>query len=69
MKKPLLITIIVLVVILILPAFGFIGWFFKEKKPLDIIILDKSVHSLERQKHHLALPLFDCYNRGFKLLN
>lgn len=51
MKKPLLITIIVLIVILILPAAGFFGWFFKEKKPMDIVILDKTVHSLERVKH------------------
>lgn len=51
MKKPLLITIIVLVVLLILPAIGFFGWFFKEKKPMNIIILDKTVHSLDRLKH------------------
>lgn len=51
MKKPLLITIIVLIVILILPAIGFVGWFFKEKKPLDIVILDKTVHSLDRLNH------------------
>lgn len=54
MKKPLLITIIVLVVILILPAVGFFGWFFKEKKPLDIVILDKTVPSIDRL-HHRSL--------------
>ena len=51
MKKPLLITIIVLVVILLLPAIGFFGWFFKEKKPLDIVILDKTVPTLDRNNH------------------
>ena len=51
MKKPLLITIIVLLIIFILPITGFIGWVFKEKKPMDIVILDKTVHSLERVKH------------------
>jgi len=54
MKKPLLITIIVLVVIFLLPAVGFFGWFFKEKKPMDIVILDKTVHSLDRL-HHRSL--------------
>ena len=40
-----------LLVLLILPAVGFFGWFFKEKKPMNIIILDKTVHSLDRLKH------------------
>jgi hypothetical protein len=51
MKKPLLIVIIVLVVILALPAFSFIRWAFQEKKPLGIIILDKTVPTLERVNH------------------
>ncbi len=51
MKKSLIITLIILVIILILPAVGFFGWFFKEKKPLNIVILDKTVHSLDRVKH------------------
>lgn len=51
MKKPLIIFIIVLVVILILPAAGFFGWFFEEKKPMNIVILDKTVHSMDRVKH------------------
>jgi hypothetical protein len=51
MKKPLLIIIIVLVVILALPAFSFIRWAFQEKKPLGIIILDKTVPTLERINH------------------
>lgn len=51
MKKPLTILIIILIIILILPAVGFTGWYFKEKKPMDIVILDKTVHSLDRVKH------------------
>ncbi|MDZ7738704.1 MAG: hypothetical protein U5K32_06490 [Bacteroidales bacterium] len=51
MKKTLIILIIILVIILILPAIGFTGWYFKEKKPMDIVILDKTVHSLDRVKH------------------
>ncbi|MFN8239636.1 MAG: hypothetical protein U0X39_02665 [Bacteroidales bacterium] len=51
MKKPLLIVIIVVVVILIFPAIKFLGWSFREKKPLDIIILDKTVPSLDRLNH------------------
>jgi len=51
MKKPLLITVIVLIIILILPAVNFIRWSIQEKKPLDIVILDKTVPSLDRLKH------------------
>ncbi|MFZ0280968.1 MAG: hypothetical protein WAL29_04920 [Bacteroidales bacterium] len=51
MKKPLLITIIVLVLILILPVISFIRWSFQPKKPIDIVILDKTVPTLERLKH------------------
>jgi len=51
MKKTLIILIIILVIILILPAVGFFGWFFKEKKPIDVVILDKTVHTLDRVKH------------------
>jgi len=50
MKKPLLI-IIILVVILALPVINFIRWTFQEKKPMDIVILDKTVPSLERLMH------------------
>jgi len=51
MKKPLLIVIIILVVILALPVINLIRWTFQTKKPLDIIIVDKTVPSLEREKH------------------
>ncbi len=51
MKKPLLITIIVLVIILLLPFISLVRWYFQEKKPLDIVILDKTVPTLERLNH------------------
>lgn len=51
MKKPLLITIIVLVVLLALPAVNFIRWAFQEKKPINVVILDKTVPTLDRLGH------------------
>ncbi|HAM08885.1 MAG: hypothetical protein A2X04_13500 [Bacteroidetes bacterium GWF2_41_9] len=51
MKKSLLIVIIILAALLILPLINFIRWTFKEKKPMDIILVDKTVPALEREKH------------------
>jgi hypothetical protein len=51
MKKPLLITLIILAVLLLIPAVSFIRWAFQEKKPIDIVILDKSVPTLDRLGH------------------
>ncbi|MBP7731285.1 MAG: hypothetical protein KA114_06590 [Bacteroidales bacterium] len=51
MKKPLIIVIIILGLILILPAINFFRWAFQEKKPINIIILDKTVPTLERINH------------------
>jgi hypothetical protein len=51
MKKPLLIVIIILVVILFLPVISLISWTFQTKKPMDIVILDKTVPTLDREKH------------------
>jgi hypothetical protein len=51
MKKPLLIVIIILVVILALPVINLIRWTFQEKKPMDIIILDKTVPTMDREYH------------------
>lgn len=50
MKKPLIIAII-LVIILIVPFISFLCWSFQEKKPLDIVILNKTVPSPDRIKH------------------
>lgn len=51
MKKPLLITIIVILLILALPFIYHLLWYFQEKKPIDIVILDKTVPTLERVNH------------------
>ncbi|HEX2969253.1 MAG TPA: hypothetical protein VHO46_09110 [Bacteroidales bacterium] len=51
MKKTLLVVVIILAVILALPAFNLIQWFFQSKKTMDIILLDKTVPSVERENH------------------
>jgi hypothetical protein len=51
MKKNQLFAIIILAVILFLPAVNFIRWFIKSKKPLDIILIDKTVPTLGRENH------------------
>ena len=54
MKKPLKIVLIIVVVILALPVFNLVRWAFQTKKPMNIIILDKTVPTLERD-HHRSL--------------
>ena len=51
MKKPLIIIIAILAIILVLPVFNLIRWTFQTKKPLEVITVDKTVPSLEREKH------------------
>lgn len=51
MKRPLLITLLILAVLLLIPAVSFIRWAFQEKKPVDIVILDKTVPTLDRLGH------------------
>jgi len=51
MKKPLLIVIIILGVIIVLPVINLIRWTFQSKKPMDIILVDKTVPTLDREKH------------------
>jgi hypothetical protein len=51
MKKPLLITLIILAVLLLIPAVSLIRWAFQEKKPIDVVILDKTVPTLDRLGH------------------
>ncbi len=51
MKKPLIITTIILVLVLALPFINYLRWSFQEKKPMDIVILDKTVPTLERLNH------------------
>lgn len=51
MKKPLLIVIIILAVIIALPLISFLTWTFQTKKPMGIIIVDKTVPNFDRVKH------------------
>jgi hypothetical protein len=51
MKKPLLIVVIILAVILALPVINLLRWTFQAKKPMGIIIVDKTVPTLDRVKH------------------
>ena len=51
MKKTLLIVVIILAVIIALPVINLIRWGVQSKKPLDIIIVDKTVPTLEREHH------------------
>jgi hypothetical protein len=51
MKKTLLIIIAILAIILVLPVFNLIRWALQTKKPLEIITVDKTVPTLEREKH------------------
>jgi hypothetical protein len=54
MKKTLLIVFSILAVIIVLPVINLIQWNFQEKKPIDIILVDKTVPTLERD-HHKSL--------------
>lgn len=51
MKKPLLIIVIIVVVILALPVISLLRWTFQTKKPMGIVLVDKTVPTLERVKH------------------
>ena len=51
MKKTLLIVSIILAVIIALPVINLIRWNFQTKKPIDIILVDKTVPTLERDHH------------------
>ena len=51
MKKTLLIVVIILAVIIALPVINLIRWSLQSKKPLDIIIVDKTVPTLDREHH------------------
>lgn len=68
MKKPLLIITIILVIILIVPVINLLGWAFQEKKPMNIVILDKTVPSFERRNHRsiFSVGVYNHYKRIFK---
>ncbi len=51
MKKTLLIIVVVLAALLILPVVNLLIWSFQAKKPLDIVVVDKTVPNFEMLKH------------------
>lgn len=51
MKRPLLIVIVILVVILATPVYSVVKWALQEKKPMNILVLNKTVPSLDRVTH------------------
>jgi len=51
MKKPLLIVVIILAGIIALPVINLILWIFQSKKPMDIVLVDKTVPTLKRENH------------------
>jgi hypothetical protein len=51
MKKALLIVVIILVVVLALPIISLLRWTFQSKKPVGIVVVDKTVPTLDREKH------------------
>lgn len=51
MKKTLIIVAIILAVIIALPVINLIQWTFQSKKSMDIILVDKTVPTLERENH------------------
>ncbi len=51
MSRFLKVFIIILILVLIVPAIGLIKWTFKPKKSIQLLVLDKTVPTLERHKH------------------
>lgn len=51
MKKTLIILAIILAVIIALPVVNLLRWTFQTKKPMDVILVDKTVSTLERENH------------------
>lgn len=51
MKKPLITFIVILVIILAVPVYSLMKWAFQPKKPINILVLNKTVPDLERHEH------------------
>lgn len=51
MKKTLLIIVIILLAIIAVPVANFISWSSQNKKPIDVIVVDKTVTSFDMEKH------------------
>ena len=65
MKKTLLVVIIILAIVIVLPAINLIRWNFQEKKPMDIILVDKTVPNMDRD-HHKSFDWILLNNRYVK---
>ena len=51
MKKSLIIVAVVAAAILVLPVINLFRWSFQAKKPMNIILVNKTVPTLDREKH------------------
>jgi len=51
MKKSLILFIIILIVILFYPVLNIVKWGVQPKRPLDVLILDKTVPTFDRYNH------------------
>ena len=51
MKKTLLVVVIILALIIALPVINMVRWTFQSKRPMDIILVDKTAPTVEREKH------------------
>ncbi|HPJ59515.1 MAG TPA: hypothetical protein PLV06_06690 [Bacteroidales bacterium] len=51
MKKTLLIVLIIVAVIIALPIINLLRWTFQAKKPIGVVVVDKTVPTLDRDKH------------------
>jgi hypothetical protein len=57
MKKSVITLIVILVVLLALPIYSFIKWSIQPKRPISVLVLDKTVPSLERNQHRSLFTL------------
>lgn len=51
MKKTLIIFAIVLAALLVVPVINLLGWVFESQKQMNIVVVDKTVPTLDRLKH------------------
>lgn len=49
MKRSVVILIVILVILLIVPTCSFFKWAFQPKKPLNVLVIDKTVPDLEKK--------------------
>ncbi len=51
MKRSAIILIVILVILLIVPAYSFLKWAFQPKQALNVLVIDKTVPDLEKTEH------------------